>query len=760
MQSAQLSLPPLSPSVPNDIATPPSTVAASPPVLRLLHSTARPETLRAALFEMARQGDCDAGRQLIQSGLVMPGASDPVNGECALMLAAENRQSSFVRMLLRYGAPTDQRRADGTTSLMLAAAAGDAVIVQMLLQAGAAAGQASASGVSSLILAAWSGATLVVTMLLDAGAPVDHATSFGWTALMRAAQGGHVATVEALLASGGGMECVDCNNRTALMIAAEAGHAGTVLALADAGADITRWDDTDRSAAEIAGASGHRELAQMLSLRAASQPRYMARDDGPDAAPVRETTRTATTTWTTFVATTSSAVDPATTGAAPTTTASSATAATTTTTAATTPTTAPAQADGRHERRPPLSALRDAIAANDLPALRRLLDTLERTCRNVTARLDRTGPLPGFEGPEKACPFTPLMLAAYLGHVEMINALIDAGATVDLVAGKCRTALMIAAEAGHAAAARALVEAGADVTCRDDADLTAAELAGATGHRKLAKALSERARSQPRYLSSDDETEGAPERKTTSTVRTTTTSTTSTTATTAAPAPAGARADDGPEKQPLSSALLDAIADHDLQNLLRLLATLKRTFPNVTAQLDRAGSLPAFDGPDEANVFTPLIAAAFFGHADMIRALVDAGATVDLPGYQDRTALMIARTFNRETAVKMLVHSGALVIRKDDEGWTAEDIVVCEKLAAARASWVKSSRKRLHSFPKMRANPQSLVGRPNWALGDDVTSMVVHEQRDELYTLITKMARRGRDMKAIRNCSAATRLME
>lgn len=74
MQSAQLSLSLLSPSVPTDIGTPPSTVAASPPVLRLLHPTARPEALRAALFEMARQGNCDAGRQLLQSGLATPGA--------------------------------------------------------------------------------------------------------------------------------------------------------------------------------------------------------------------------------------------------------------------------------------------------------------------------------------------------------------------------------------------------------------------------------------------------------------------------------------------------------------------------------------------------------------------------------------------------------------------------------------------------------------------------------------------------------------
>ena len=173
MQPAQPSLSPSSPPAPDGFAMPPSTVAASAPVLRVIHPTARPEALRAALFEMARQGDCDAGRQLLQSGLVMPGISEPGTGECALMLAAESRQASFVQMLLRCGAPADQRRADGTTALMLAAAEGDVAIVQMLLKAGAQAGHASNTGISSLCLGAWSGVPAVVTMLLEAGAQIS-----------------------------------------------------------------------------------------------------------------------------------------------------------------------------------------------------------------------------------------------------------------------------------------------------------------------------------------------------------------------------------------------------------------------------------------------------------------------------------------------------------------------------------------------------------------------------------------------------------
>lgn len=209
----------------------------SVPALRTLNPATKPGTLRAALFDMARQGDCDAGRQLLESGLVMPGAVDPGTGECALLVATEHGRASFVRMLLRCGAPADQRRADGTTSLMLACAAGDEAMVQTLLQAGARADHASDTGLNSLILAAWCGATAIVSMLLEAGAPIDHATSFGWTALM---------------------------------IAAEAGQFAAARALSDAGADTTRRNDEGLSAAEIAAAAGHRKLANMLSRRASS----------------------------------------------------------------------------------------------------------------------------------------------------------------------------------------------------------------------------------------------------------------------------------------------------------------------------------------------------------------------------------------------------------------------------------------------------------------------------------------------------------
>lgn len=477
----------------------------SVPALRTLNPAARPETLRAALFDMARQGDCDAGRQLLESGLVMPGAVDPGTGECALLVATEHGQASFVRMLLRCGAPADQRRADGTTSLMLACAAGDEAMVQTLLQAGSRADHASDTGLNSLILAAWCGATAIVSMLLEAGAPIDHATSFGWTALMRAAQGGHVDTMATLLAEGCDMECVACNNRTALMIAAEAGQFSAARALSDAGADTTRRNDEGLSAAEIAAAAGHRKLANMLSRRASSQPVYLAGDNESDGATtrqaIRETTRTAKTTWTTATSTTASTVGsiPAaatvnkttTTATTLNTTALTTTTSTAAATTATTVTATPAKplTNKQPMKRPSLSALLQAIADNDRKTLRSLLYRLTQTSQDVDVRLDRAGPLPGFDGPDAANTFTPLMAAAYLGHAEMITMLIGNGATVDKAGYGGRTALWFAEEMKHTEARAALKRSGASVKIKFD-DRWSAE-AIAEYRKKLADRLAD-----------------------------------------------------------------------------------------------------------------------------------------------------------------------------------------------------------------------------------------------------------------------------
>ena len=74
-----------------------------------------------------------------------------------------------------------------------------------------------------------------------------------------------------------------------------------------------------------------------------------------------------------------------------------------------------------------------------------------------------------------------LFLAAWVGNVEKVNALIKAGEKVNAKDGKDKTPLMYAAEEGHSATVEALLKAGANVNAKDGKGNTALIYA-AKGH--------------------------------------------------------------------------------------------------------------------------------------------------------------------------------------------------------------------------------------------------------------------------------------
>ena len=96
-----------------------------------------------------------------------------------------------------------------------------------------------------------------------------------------------------------------------------------------------------------------------------------------------------------------------------------------------------------------------AAVANDLPTLRMALQ-LGASPGNITSRYDGTA----------------LIAAAHLGHVEVVQTLIDAGAPLDHVNNLNWTALIEAIVLGdggsrHTATLRALVDAGANINLAD-----------------------------------------------------------------------------------------------------------------------------------------------------------------------------------------------------------------------------------------------------------------------------------------------------
>ncbi len=120
-----------------------------------------------------------------------------------------------------------------------------------------------------------------------------------------------------------------------------------------------------------------------------------------------------------------------------------------------------------------------AAVADDVPMLKQ---ALAAGCRpgNITSP---------YEG-------TALIAAAHLGHVEVVETLIAAGAPLDHVNNLHWTALIESVVLGdggpaHVAVARALIEAGADVTLTDREGLTPLELAKRRDYMEMVKLFGE-----------------------------------------------------------------------------------------------------------------------------------------------------------------------------------------------------------------------------------------------------------------------------
>jgi hypothetical protein len=80
---------------------------------------------------------------------------------------------------------------------------------------------------------------------------------------------------------------------------------------------------------------------------------------------------------------------------------------------------------------------------------------------------------------------TPLMIASACNYYEIVRALLDKGADVDAKTNKGFTALMMASENGHLDVVQALLENGADVYAKSNNDMTALSAASDSRVREL-----------------------------------------------------------------------------------------------------------------------------------------------------------------------------------------------------------------------------------------------------------------------------------
>ena len=183
----------------------------------------------------------------------------------ALADAAEQRDRSKVRALLRQRADVDSSQVDGMTALHWAAFHDDREMADLLVRAGANVKAATRYGMTPLSLACTNGNSTMVALLLKAGADPNGPLPGGETPLMTASRTGSLAAVKALISAGAQVDSKDDRRgQTALMWAAAEGHAPVVQALIGAGADVRARVPSGFTPLMFAVREGRLEVARVL----------------------------------------------------------------------------------------------------------------------------------------------------------------------------------------------------------------------------------------------------------------------------------------------------------------------------------------------------------------------------------------------------------------------------------------------------------------------------------------------------------------
>ena len=228
--------------------------------------------------DAASVGDLDRVHSLIGGGHDV-NAPQP-DGSTALLWAAYESHPEMVAALAEAGADPDAANEFGVTPLLQASRIGDAAVIRTLLDAGADISLTSPNGETALMAAARSGSADAVALLLERGSDPNAVESY-WeqTALMWAAVEGHAAVVDLLLKAGADpdmqarvSELEQRSTRTdfpsggftALMFAARNGDEAVVRRLLEGGADINLTNADGATAMLIAVVNDRFDFAATL----------------------------------------------------------------------------------------------------------------------------------------------------------------------------------------------------------------------------------------------------------------------------------------------------------------------------------------------------------------------------------------------------------------------------------------------------------------------------------------------------------------
>ena len=196
------------------------------------------------------------------------------SGVTALMQASVNGHTQVVEQLIQKHADVNIQEENGWTALMLASLSSCLQTIELLLKGHANIDIQAKSGKTALMIASQYGHIQVVKLLLKKHADVNIQEEDGWTALMFASQNGHIQVVE-LLKHHTNVNIHANDDCTALMIASQNGHTQVVEQLLKQHADVNIQAENGVTALTKASRNGHLEVAECL-LQSHADPHIIA----------------------------------------------------------------------------------------------------------------------------------------------------------------------------------------------------------------------------------------------------------------------------------------------------------------------------------------------------------------------------------------------------------------------------------------------------------------------------------------------------
>ncbi len=312
----------------------------------------------------------------------------------------------------------------------------------------------------------------------------------------------------------------------------------------------------------------------------------------------------------------------------------------------------------------------DAITNKDISRVKELLKSVDPNCIDPESNLRRN-----FHGQKTQEPASPMVFAVKHGRLNIIQLLLDAGASVKSNGKEQESPIMAAATSGKLELVKLMIDNGADFNNKSDRYGTALHCAAELGHHQIVTFLIDKGAKVD--ISTEVRGTALTHAATNGHMKT---------AEILLANGADINAYTGSQGSPLSNAirrgntemvafLLDKGAEVNFPNSGRqsalhsavLNGKKKEKIVNLNLLLDKGADVNASNyGRGYA-----LIAAAQNGHDDIVKLLLNRGANINVIDTKEGTALNIAAKNEKYSTVEILLKRGANVNTMDSEQNTA-----------------------------------------------------------------------------------------